>query len=171
MSLIRVSRIADIYIYYKKEYPRPIFRPPARPHAPPCRRARTSAARHVVVARCARPRPAMLRGLRCCMDLSGPRNCGGCTATSEALPPAEIVRIRRRATAQFGRPSIPKELEDTVRSLGRRIHRREVRCGLMRRKQGFCGVHLWPACMALGSDGRRLILPNGALPTERAGGN
>ena len=76
-----------------------------------------------------------------------------------------------RATAQFGRPSIPKELEDTVRSLGRRIHRREVRCGLMRRKQGFCGVHLWPACMALGSDGRRLILPNGALPTERSGGN
>ena len=71
-----------------------------------------------------------------------------------------------RATAQFGRPSIPKEVEDTVRSPGRRIHRREVRCGLMRRKQGFCGVHLWPACMALGSDGRRLILPNGALPTE-----
>ena len=79
-----------------------MFRPPARPHASPRRRARASAARHVLAASCARPRPAMLRGLRCCMDLSGPRNCGGCTATSEALPPAEIVRICRRHPKDSG---------------------------------------------------------------------
>jgi hypothetical protein len=36
------------------------------------------------------------------MDLSGPRTCGGCTATSEALPPAEIVRIRHRHSKDSG---------------------------------------------------------------------